>query len=157
MNYDRLEHVDRDQWLLGQCAGETVLHVGCTDKPLTQARVASRSLLHAKIVDVSRGAVGLDVDAHGIETRRSLMPSCEFVAWDAERLHQCSELGERTFDVVLAADVLEHLSNPGNFLSGASSFLNTEGVLIATTPHVADEIALVARSRSDGTRTLAYL
>ncbi len=41
----------------------------------------------------------------------------------------------RSFDVVFAGDLIEHLSNPGLFLQCAAQHLNSEGRLIITTPN----------------------
>jgi 2-polyprenyl-3-methyl-5-hydroxy-6-metoxy-1,4-benzoquinol methylase len=42
---------------------------------------------------------------------------------------------ERKFDAVFAGDLIEHLTNPGLFLSNVKKHLNKEGRLIITTPN----------------------
>ena len=42
---------------------------------------------------------------------------------------------ENKFDVILAADVIEHLSNPGMFLRSCARNLKPDGRLIITTPN----------------------
>ncbi len=44
------------------------------------------------------------------------------------------DLGE-TYDVIVAGDIIEHLSNPGRFLGAVSRHLNKEGVFLVTTPN----------------------
>jgi len=43
---------------------------------------------------------------------------------------------EGKFEIVLAGSIIEHLSNPGKMLSGNSTFLRGEGVLIIVTLNV---------------------
>ena len=45
------------------------------------------------------------------------------------------EITERTFDVVVAGDVIEHVYNQGLFLNNIHKHLNDEGKLIITTPN----------------------
>ena len=53
------------------------------------------------------------------------------VAGDAQTM----ELG-RTFEVVWAGEVIEHLSCPGGFLDAARRHLGDRGLLVLTTPNV---------------------
>jgi 2-polyprenyl-3-methyl-5-hydroxy-6-metoxy-1,4-benzoquinol methylase len=50
-------------------------------------------------------------------------------------LDTCTELQGRTFDTVVAADVVEHLNNFGLFLKGVAPYLSRNGTLVITTPH----------------------
>ena len=40
---------------------------------------------------------------------------------------------KETFDVILAGEMIEHLSNPGLFLRGIKRFMNRETILLITT------------------------
>ena len=131
----RTEIVDRDEWLVNYVRGKNVLHVGCTDHPITASRIAEGRMLHGKLESSAKSVVGLDYDREGIESLRALMPDHEFVCHNAEQLADCEELRGRQFDVVLAADVVEHLSNVGLFLGGVSKLLTPDGALVITTPN----------------------
>lgn len=133
MKVTRLRRVTRDAWLSGLASDRNVLHLGCTDYPLTRDRIATGHLLHARLVEQASTCVGLDNDAEGIAILRSLMPGQEFIEADAEVLDEVGALVGRTFDCIVAADILEHLSNPGRFLSGVKPLLGTSGVLVVTT------------------------
>ena len=41
----------------------------------------------------------------------------------------------RTFDVIFAGDIIEHLSNPGLFLDACARHMTSTGVLVITTPN----------------------
>jgi GT2 family glycosyltransferase/2-polyprenyl-3-methyl-5-hydroxy-6-metoxy-1,4-benzoquinol methylase len=58
------------------------------------------------------------------------------ICHDAETLDYATALGRERFDVILLADVLEHLKNPGAVLRKISEFLEPEGYLVASIPNV---------------------
>jgi len=124
---------NRNKWILDQCSGKTVLHIGCTDWPITKKRIQEGGLLHSDLVKVC-DCVGVDQDMEGIALMRETMPSSEFIACNVEELKGSNALGSRMFDVVLAADVIEHVSNLGNFLKSLASCLSSDGRLLVTTP-----------------------
>jgi len=120
---------DRTSYLASACTSRSVLHVGCSDFPITVERLADQTLLHEKLSKVCSRLVGIDNSREGI---RSLEERgfTNVLCMDAEDM----ALSE-TFDVVLAGDVLEHMSNPGLFLEGARHILNPSGRLIIGVPN----------------------
>ena len=84
---------------------------------------------------VSKEIVGVDLDENGISTLKKLMPNHEFINHNIEKLDTCTNLTGRKFDLIIAADVYEHLYNIGDFLDGARKLLNTNGQLLLTTPN----------------------
>jgi 2-polyprenyl-3-methyl-5-hydroxy-6-metoxy-1,4-benzoquinol methylase len=130
----RLKMIRRDDWLIDACRSKRVLHVGCTDLPITSDKIANNQLLHAKLADVSEEIIGVDVDREGIETLSKLMPDETFLLHSAEDLPSCKALCDRDFDVIVAADVIEHLSNIGLFLEGVRKLLQPGGRLLISTP-----------------------
>jgi 2-polyprenyl-3-methyl-5-hydroxy-6-metoxy-1,4-benzoquinol methylase len=134
MQISRLKLIDRDEYLIARCAGKMVLHVGCVDYPMMEVKCREGNLLHHKLVKSARKCVGLDLDVTGLDFLRRTMPGEEFICHSAEDLNHSKVLEGRRFDVIVAADVYEHLPNPGLFLAGASLFLAPDGILIITTP-----------------------
>ncbi len=134
MKIPKLKLIERDSWLVSMCENYTVLHLGCTDYPITQSRLGEGRMLHQKLAGVARSIVGVDIDAAGIEQLKASMPDLEFIAYDGEHLRDCVQLANRHFEVVVAADVLEHVPNPGAFLSNAGHFVAPGGKLVLTTP-----------------------
>jgi 2-polyprenyl-3-methyl-5-hydroxy-6-metoxy-1,4-benzoquinol methylase len=77
--------------------------------------------------------VGIDMHSPSVEYASASFkrPGLRFMCMDAESL---SSDGER-FDVVILADVLEHLDSPSVVLDVAGRLLEPGGVLIATVPN----------------------
>lgn len=84
--------------------------------------------LHRRVREVARRAVGVDIDEEGIRAARE--QGFEIVVGDVQDL----ELGE-TFDVVLAGELIEHLSNFEGFLESVHRHLAPDGQLVITTPN----------------------
>jgi 2-polyprenyl-3-methyl-5-hydroxy-6-metoxy-1,4-benzoquinol methylase len=126
--------IDRDKWLVDLVKNKSILHVGCTDHPITAEKIANGRILHGQLLKSASHVVGLDYDSEGVSRLRELFPSYEFIMHNAEELENCSVLQNRTFQMVVAADVVEHLSNFGKFLQGVKSLLTPDGKLVLTTP-----------------------
>ena len=63
---------------------------------------------------------------------------CErVIVCDAEKIDYAAELAGEEFDVVLFADVLEHLKEPGDVLRRVRPFIAENGVVIASIPNIA--------------------
>jgi 2-polyprenyl-3-methyl-5-hydroxy-6-metoxy-1,4-benzoquinol methylase len=124
----------RDDWIIAHCTGKSVLHLGCTDWPLTEARLQAGRLLHQKLAMVTSSLTGVDADAEGIKKLRELMPGLPLIASEGESMHQHPELNGKRFDVILAADVVEHVSNVGQFLNSCRLFMGPDTELVITTP-----------------------
>jgi SAM-dependent methyltransferase len=80
------------------------------------------------VTRAAASCVGIDFLEEGITFLRS--KGYDVVQADAEDF----ELG-RSFDVIVAGEVLEHLSNPRGFLLSARRHLRSEGRLVITTPN----------------------
>lgn len=125
---------DRDAWIIELCRGKKVLHLGCTDWPLTEDRVRTNRLLHGLLVQCCDCVVGVDTDSEGIETLRRHMPSNEFHVASCETLEQTEYLIGRPWDVILAADVIEHVSNVGLSLTSIRKLMTSATRLVITLP-----------------------
>jgi SAM-dependent methyltransferase len=122
--------VQRLEFLAEICRNRSVLHLGCTNWPYTRTMLEAGSLLHLRLGGIARDLWGLDSDPEGLRALGEHgVPN--LVQGDAEALASC--LLDRTFDVVLGGEILEHLSNPGLFLRGARRFLAPQGRLVITT------------------------
>ncbi|MEO5857553.1 MAG: methyltransferase domain-containing protein [Pyrinomonadaceae bacterium] len=122
--------VQRVEYILSQCEGKEVLHLGCTNWPYTQASIKDGTLLHSTIAKRSSSLFGIDADEKGLAELRASGYSDLFLG-NLEDLSECSL--NRTFDVVVAGEVIEHLNNPGLFLEGVKRYLRHDSVLILTT------------------------
>lgn len=59
------------------------------------------------------------------------------IVGDAEKIDYAAELAGEEFDVVLFADVLEHLKEPADVLRRVRPFISENGVVIASIPNIA--------------------
>jgi SAM-dependent methyltransferase len=87
-------------------------------------------LLHFELAEKARELYGCDFDQRGIDELSGQGVSNLFRA-DLERLDEV-EL-DKTFDVVIAGEMIEHLNNPGRFLKGIQRFMSPESRLVITT------------------------
>lgn len=109
--------------------GKTVLHVGCTDSPITEKKHKAGILLHELIEKSASEVVGIDLCELGVQ----YMKDAGFKnirVMNAEKMEF-----DRCFDVIVAGDLVEHVSNPGLFLQQIPKLLATNGRLILSVPH----------------------
>jgi SAM-dependent methyltransferase len=126
---------DRHGLLVSRCRGKKVLHLGCVDVGLVEERFRRGELLHQRLAAVASELWGVDIDAAGIAFLRS-QGFTNLLAGDICQLHDLATLRGQDFDVIVASEVVEHLSNPGLFLSGIRNLMapgRTE--LIVTVPN----------------------
>lgn len=123
---------DRLDYVLAACVGKRVLHVGCADYPDTEQKLARGTLLHARLRDVARSLHGIDLSERGIRTLREAGFD-DLAVCDVEDLGSGRPFFGVDFDLVLAGEVIEHLSNPGMFLDGLKGYLHDEARLLITT------------------------
>jgi len=115
-------HAERFARVRRYLEGRRVLDVGAgsgIDRP---------DWMHALVAGVAAEAVGVELDAKLAERARAR--GYDVVAADAQTL----DLG-RTFDVVWAGELIEHLSCAGGFLDAVARHLAPGGRLVLTTPN----------------------
>ena len=127
---EKFELTERVDFLKEACMNKKVLHLGCTDYPFTQNSIANNMLLHFEIEKVAKELCGFDFDQAGIDILKEAGVQNIYRA-DLENLTEVPL--EETFDVILAGEMIEHLSNPGLFLRGIKRFMNRETILLITT------------------------
>ncbi len=107
---------------------KTVLDVGPAELVGTVNRTKDQRWLHKRISAVAAKVVGLEINEEQVKILRDMGYD---IRWsNAEDF----DLGEK-FDVVVAGELIEHLSNPGNFLECARRHLGSRGFLLLTTPN----------------------
>lgn len=116
-------------------SGLSVLHLGCvgfTDLDGEQRVKSAKQSLHWKLTQCSN-VVGVDRSSRVIEELRRLRIFDNVVYGDVERLDELPV--RQTFDLVIAGDIIEHLSNPGRMLDGIYRFCTADTRIIITTPN----------------------
>lgn len=79
--------------------------------------------------------VGVELDPYGAALASAF---CEDVlVTDLDRTDLVEMLAGEQFDVVVAADVLEHLRDPGSVLTAVRSLLAPDGCVVASIPNIA--------------------
>ena len=124
----RLRIVQREEYLLAKCQGRRVLHLGAVDH--YKGEVCG---LHKRLMKVADYVAGIDIDKNGIE--QAMLAGIRDIHYgDLEKLGEMNVSDQ--FDVILAGEVIEHLSNPGLFLEGVKRFIDPQVEMIITTPNV---------------------
>ncbi len=126
----KFELVQRVDFIKKACVGKKVLHLGCTNYPYTKESLDNNILLHNEIETVARELYGFDFDQKGIAVLLDAGGKNLFRA-DLEKLEEVRL--DETFDVIIAGEMIEHLSNPGLFLKGIQRFMNAQTNLVITT------------------------
>ena len=111
--------------ILAHCAragAKRVLDLGC-----------GNGALCSELVKAGYSAVGCDPSGEGIRVATESVPGASFKQLGVD--DDPSALGERDFDVVVSAEVVEHLAMPRNLPRFASEVLRPGGLLIVSTPY----------------------
>jgi SAM-dependent methyltransferase len=122
--------VQRVDFIKSIARDQKVLHLGCTNWPYTQDALDKNMLLHFELEKTARELYGFDFDQEGIDILEKAGAKNLFRA-DLENL-DAVPINE-TFDVIIAGEMIEHLSNPGLFLRGIQRFMTPESRLVITT------------------------
>lgn len=122
----------RDDLLVSKAKGRRVLHLGAVDTGLLDDRMASHSWLHAKLEQAAQAIIGIDKNRDGIRwwTERGVST----LAYGDVEAKDGLDLAFR-YDVVIAADIIEHLANPGLFLENIHRVMPESAELVISTPN----------------------
>jgi 2-polyprenyl-3-methyl-5-hydroxy-6-metoxy-1,4-benzoquinol methylase len=100
----------------------SLLDVGCGD-----------GMLMARVAPIMTSVAGLDSETNAIrwaKEKLSKFPNCEALLTTSYEL----PFVDRSFDVVVSGDVIEHLKDPAYHLREICRVLKPEGALVLTTP-----------------------
>lgn len=126
----KIELTQRVEFIKRICADKSVLHLGCTNFPYTKEAIDNDMLLHFELEKITRELYGFDFDQEGLDILAENGTKNLFRA-DLENLQDVAL--EKTFEVIIAGEMIEHLNNPGRFLQGIQRFMNPETRLVITT------------------------
>lgn len=94
--------------------------------------------------------VGIDPSPSGIEIARRTYPDGRFEVMDVSE-DLLTELGEEAFDLIVSAEVVEHLYSPQTWALGCFRALRPGGTLVLSTPYHGwlKNVALAVSGRLD--------
>ncbi len=110
-----------------------VMDLGCVDSRAARHDAAARieykvNLLHKRIAELNREVLGIDIDPAGAQVLNQ--QGYHVIVADVETMQL-----DRTFDTIVAGEIIEHLENPGKFLRNMHRHLNPGGTIIISTPN----------------------
>jgi 2-polyprenyl-3-methyl-5-hydroxy-6-metoxy-1,4-benzoquinol methylase len=138
----RTSIVDRIPWLVEQCRGKRVIHVGFADAGFREEQGRAGSWLHGHLAEVATSLVGLDFDGPGVQAALDAGHEAHLV--DCTDPAAVAALDLEPADVVLAGEVIEHLGAPGPFLEAMAGLCAPNGTLVITTPNAYGLVNVVA-------------
>ena len=124
--------VNRINYLKDLCKGKKVLHLGATDSPMTKEAVQNGHLLHFALSEVCEDIVGLDLDASMIQWLSDNHGINNIKHGNIENL---KDYPQDDFDIIIAGEIFEHLSNPGKALDCIRSTTSSSTTLVMTVPN----------------------
>jgi len=118
----------RDKFeIIKKCVrGRDVLDCGCVGSDESGAHTSK--FLHQKIIENAKSVLGVDINALGVRQLKDR--GYNVICGNVETIN----IGKK-FDVIVAGDLIEHLSNVGLFLENVKKHLKREGILIIHTPN----------------------
>ena len=121
---------DKDNFILSRCRGKRVLDVGCVNHTLAAAHASDWR--HGQISKVAQSVVGLDYEKDAVDQLNR--EGWTVVCADAQNFDLRARFPDG-FEVIVASEIIEHLVNPGGFLSSLARHLAPGGQIIVSTPH----------------------
>ncbi len=121
----------RDEAIVEYCKGKRVLHVGCTDYPFFKSSLEKGYLLHDKVSQVTNQVIGIDIASEDVAAMIDNGYDARVIDAQTMSSYDWDEL----FEIVLLADVIEHISNPGLVINEARKLLSPHGKVIVTAPN----------------------
>jgi SAM-dependent methyltransferase len=117
---------DKLDWIVPAIEGRNALYVGSVDEDITNF------IKHRVLNEHLQAKAASMISVYQFDRQSSLVGQSGI---DARTSHpERLQLGEQ-FDVILAVDNLEHLSNCGLFLEGLARHLSPKGSILLSTPN----------------------
>lgn len=114
--------VGKNRKILSLCIGKNVLDVGCIGQDI---KVYDDNWLHRQISLVANNLDGVDINGDEIDKLNDLGYS----------IYNFNDLKKNQYDIVIMADVIEHVNNPVSFIQQYLPYINPSGKIVICTPN----------------------
>ncbi|MDG1099540.1 MAG: methyltransferase domain-containing protein [Bacteroidia bacterium] len=128
--------LDRVKYLGNIVENKRVIHVGCCDHiPLIQKKIDVNRWLHQILNDSAKEVCGIDIDNEAIEYAKSVSGCSNIINRDIIQ-DDLSDITDKKWDFILLGEILEHTTNPNEFLSKIhQKFKGSVKSIIVTVPN----------------------
>jgi len=121
-----MHYRDRLKFIIPYVKDKKVLDLGCIGHE--HASTDKENWLHRHIRKHAKTVVGVDIQKSEISKLRK--EGYDVIHADVETM----DIPDK-FEVIVAGDIMEHLSNCGKFLTNASNHLVPDGIILLSTPN----------------------
>lgn len=113
------QYLGRLDFLLQKAAGLKVLHLGFLDHTIevVRSKMADGKWLHARLLETCTRVAGIDINADGVKAAQDALDIPDLYVADVTRSLP-DAISSEHWDMMLIGDVIEHIPNPAQFLSG---------------------------------------
>lgn len=129
-----MRYKDKADWIVTFIKSKKVLDLGCVEHDLASTK--KPNWLYGIINKHAKNVLGVDYLEEDILARKG--QGYNVVCANVETM----ELGDQ-FEVVVAGDLIEHLSNPGEFMKRVYEHLAPGGLFLLTTPNPTSFVRIV--------------
>jgi SAM-dependent methyltransferase len=136
-----MRYRNKQDWIIPFVKDKKVLDLGCVQHNL--AKTEKSGWLHGVICKHAESALGVDYMEYQVAVLKK--QGYDVVCANVETM----ELGDK-FEVIVAGDIIEHLSNCGKFMERVYEHLAPGGLFLLSTPnpvHFLRFVQLLARGR----------
>lgn len=137
----------RDDSIMAMVRGRRVVDVGFLDSGSFESKLKDGSWLHQKVRLNSTETIGVDIDAPGLQKVEELLDvttvCCDLSVDIPKKLRDFQP------EVILCADVLEHVPNPLQFLQGIQDLAKDSNAVVAiSVPNATNYVSVIAALRN---------
>lgn len=121
--------VNKLDFIKNKCRDKSVLDLGCVRHNATYS-MSDPNWLHRHLHDVAESIVGVDYLENEV-LKLNQLSGYSIIYGDVTKPLPI----DKTFDVIVAGDLIEHLTNFEGFFENINKLMKSDGLLILTTPN----------------------
>ncbi len=127
----------RQEAIIENTKNKNVIHVGCVDHlEIIEDKIEHNTWLHSKIIESSSECIGIDINKKGIDYLKNKLKIDNVYYCDLIK-NRLNKLMEKNWDIMVLGEIVEHVTNPQEFLSKIFSLYKYNvNKIIITVPNV---------------------